>query len=437
MKDIIKIVGGNKLKGSIEISGAKNSVLALMIASTMTSEVVTLEDIPQIQDVKLLNEILKYLGSNTITAKQGSKNILTIDNNSIEYKELLMDEVASFRASYYFLGALISRYKKCKIVFPGGCFLGPRPIDLHIKGLESLGCIITQYTDGDKLVLDVNAQHGLKGTKIFLDFPSVGATINILLASCMAEGETIIENAAKEPEIVDVATLLTSMGAKIKGAGTNEIRIIGVEKMNGCFHQVVPDRIEAGTYLMFGALLSDGGFRVKNVIPEHLEALTSKLTDLGIVLDISDEQITVVSKNDILAPVKIKTGVYPSFATDLQQVFVTLLTQVSGESTVIETIYPERYRNCSYLNEMGANIKVTSTEESGKAIIQGKTLLEGKNVMATDLRAGAALVFSGLIADGTTTVNNINHILRGYDGIVEKLKSVGANIELIKESSNE
>lgn len=431
MQQYFKINGGKKLTGEIEVNGAKNSVLALIIASTMTSKVVTLEDVPKIKDVDVLVKILKYLGSNIIISKQGTKNFITVDNELLDYKSLEIPEVTMFRASYYLMGAFVARYKKCRLSLPGGCFLGPRPIDLHIKGLESLGCTIDQVESGDDLVLDITVKDKLKGAKIFLDFPSVGATINLILAATMAEGETIIENAAKEPEIVDVTTLLTNMGAKIKGAGTGEIKIMGVESLNGTYHQVVPDRIEAGTYLMIGGLLGEN-LTVRNVIPEHLEALTSKMMDTGIVLDIKDEEITVVGRHKRLKPVTIKTGVFPSFATDLQQVFATLLTQVDGKSKIIETIYPERFRNCAYLNNMGAHTIVETNEESGKVTIIGQTPLIGKDVMATDLRAGAALVFAGLIAEGTTHVNNIDHVLRGYDNIVEKLVKVGADIELVK-----
>ncbi len=435
MQQYFKINGGNPLTGNIEIGGAKNSVLALMIASTLTSQVVTLEDVPEIDDVNVLIDILKFLGSNTIKAKQGKRNLLTIDNDLIEYKELEIAEVSKFRASYYLMGAMITRYKKCRLLFPGGCFLGPRPIDLHLKGLRKLGCTITEIDmeNGD-LILDVKVEDKLRGDRIFLDFPSVGATINIMLAAVMAEGDTIIENAAKEPEIVDVATLLSNMGAKIIGAGTDELKIVGVKKLHGCFHQVLPDRIEAGTYLMIGGLLGED-LTVSNVIPEHLDALISKLQDVGVILDIKDEEITVLGREDRLKPVNVKTGVFPSFATDLQQVLVTMLTQIDGESQVVETIYPERFRNCAYLNDMGANTVVTSSVESGKVVINGKTSLTGADVMATDLRAGAALVFAGLVANGETKVHNIPHVLRGYDSIVEKLTSVGADISLVIEES--
>ncbi|MGL5020507.1 MAG: UDP-N-acetylglucosamine 1-carboxyvinyltransferase [Mycoplasmatales bacterium] len=425
-----KIEGNKKLSGSVQISGAKNSVLALIIASTMTDKVVTIEDIPDIKDVKELVKILKFLGSNVIISQLGPKKSITIDNNKLEYKELIIDEITTFRASYYFMGAMIGRYKKCKLLLPGGCFLGPRPIDLHLMGFKALGCEINQYEEKDSTTIEFNCPNGLKGNKIFLDFPSVGATINLMLAASFASGETIIENAAKEPEIVDIATLLNNMGVKIKGAGTNEIRIHGIEELHGCYHQVVPDRIEAGTYLMIGAILGEN-FTIENIIPEHLEALVSKLEYIGINLRVMEDSITILGRNDILVNTNIKTGVFPSFATDLQQVFVTLLTQVEGESLVVETIYPDRFRHCDYLNLMGANIDVQHGEDMSKANIIGPSKLYGSDVMATDLRAGAALIFAGLIAEGTTHVSNVAHILRGYDSIVEKLTAVGASIELL------
>ncbi len=427
-----KINGGNTLTGKVEVTGAKNSVLALIIASTMTNDVVTIEDVPLINDVYELINILKHLGSNIIITKQGNRNVLIIDNQKLKNTELLMEEISKFRASYYFMGAMVGRFKDCKLLLPGGCYLGPRPIDLHVMGLEQLGCEIEFEEDGDQnTILEVTVPNGLIGNKIFLDFPSVGATINIMLAAILAEGETIIENVAMEPEIVDIATLLNNMGAKVKGAGTNEIRIHGVKKLHGCYHQVVPDRIEAGTYLMIASAIGED-VTIENVIPEHLESLISKLKYLGVNLDVKDDAITVLGKTEPLKATTIQTGVFPSFATDLQQVFVTLLTQVEGKSNVTETIYPERFRNCKYLNGMGANIEIDTGEDLSKATIIGPTPLKGMEVMATDLRAGAALIFAGLLAEGETRVTNVGHVLRGYDQIDEKLRNLGADIELIR-----
>lgn len=430
----IKINGKNKLSGVIPISGAKNSVLPLIIATTMTNSVVNLEGIPDIRDVRILKKILNEMGSTVIISEVGHRKNFTIDNSQFENKPLLMKEITEFRASYYFMGAVVARYKKCELLLPGGCFLGPRPIDLHIMGLEQLGCKITQTEDDGQTKICIDATEGLIGNNIFLDFPSVGATINLMLAACMAEGETIIENAAKEPEIVDVATLLNNMGANIKGAGTDEIRIHGVEKLEGCNHQVVPDRIEAGTYIMIGAALGEN-LKIDNVIPEHLEAILSKLHQMGADLDVGDDYITINSVKPLVGT-KIKVGVYPSFATDLQQVFMTLATTANGESGIIETIYPDRFRQSEYLNNMGANIAVEIGEETSHAKIAGATELVGKDVMATDLRAGASLIMAGLLAEGETNVTNIRHILRGYDSIVEKLSNVGAEISLVDEETD-
>ncbi len=432
MEQYFKVNGQNKLSGTVHVSGAKNSVLALIISAAMTDGVVTIEDVPAIRDVEKLKTIFEYLGSKVILSTEGRKKLMTIDNENMEYRDLKIDEITEFRASYYFMGAMISRYKKVRLLQPGGCFLGPRPIDLHIKGFEALGCTIEQYEEEGNTVVDIQVKDELKGTNIFLDFPSVGATLNLMLAATMATGETIIENAAQEPEIVDVATLLTSMGANITGAGTSEIRIKGVESLHGCVHQTVPDRIEAGTYMMIASLLGENVI-VDNIIPEHMEALTSKLIEIGIDLEVNEESVLIKGRKETLNPVGIKTGVYPSFATDLQQVFVTLLSQIPGDSKVIDTIYPDRFRNTEHLNNMGSNIEVEKNEEYGKAIIHGGTPLVGKRVEATDLRAGAALIFAGLAAEGETTVHNIKHVLRGYDSITDKLQGIGADIELITE----
>lgn len=433
MEPYFLINGQQPLQGKVRVSGAKNSVLALLIASTMTNDVVIFEDVPKIQDVDELISILRYLQSNVISMPKSNRNYVTIDGANLDYKDLLIEEITKFRASYYFMGAFVARFKHCRLYLPGGCHLGPRPIDLHIMGLEKLGCKINMIDEGDKTIVDISCPDGLKGNNIFLDFPSVGATINLILAASMADGETKIENAAREPEIVDVVTLLNNMGANIKGAGTDEIRIKGVKELHGCLHQVVPDRIEAGTYVMMGCLLSND-LIVDNIIPEHIEALTSKLINMGFNLDIKDESIHIKETDKSkLEGTKIKTGVFPSFPTDLQQVFLTLTTQVNGESEIIETIYPQRFKQCGDLENMGANINITLGEEQSKAIVTGKTPLVGKTVHSTDLRAGASLVLAGLIAQGETKVYAINHILRGYDNFIEKLQAIGADITLVKE----
>lgn len=434
MEAYFQINGNKPLSGKVRISGAKNSALPLLIASTMTNDVVVFEDVPDIQDIDEIISILKYLNANVINTPNANRNFVSIDNKDLEYKELLIDEITKFRASYYFIGAFVSRFHKCRLYLPGGCYLGPRPIDLHIMGLEKLGCKIEFDEIDGKTIMDITCPNGLVGSDIFLDFPSVGATINLMLAATLADGDTKIENAAREPEIVDVATLLNNMGANIKGAGTDEIRISGVSSLKGTLHQVVPDRIEAGTYVMLGCLLSDN-LVVDNVIPEHIEALTSKLITMGFNLEIEDEQIKIkgVEDRNQLVATNIKTGVFPSFPTDLQQIFITLATQVNGESEIIETIYPQRFKQCPYLINMGANIDVKYGDEQTKAIVSGKTPLVGNEVYSTDLRAGASLVVAGLVASGTTKVFEIQHILRGYDKFVTKLQNIGADITLIEE----
>lgn len=434
MSSYFQINGGKPLSGKVRISGAKNSALPLLIASTMTKDVVVYEDVPDIQDVYEIISILKYLNANVISTPKANCNYVSIDSSELEYKELLIDEITKFRASYYFIGAFVSRFHRCRLYLPGGCYLGPRPIDLHIMGLEKLGCVIETQDKGDRTIMDITCPNGLVGSDIFLDFPSVGATINLMLAATLADGETKIENAAREPEIVDVASLLNNMGANIKGAGTDEIRISGVKELHGTLHQVVPDRIEAGTYIMLGCLLSDN-LVVDNVIPEHIEALTSKLISMGFNLDITDEQVVIKSLEEgtELKATNIKTGVFPSFPTDLQQIFLTLATQVNGDSEIVETIYPQRFKECQYLQEMGASIDIRYGDDQTKAIVSGKTLLTGCDVYSTDLRAGASLVVAGLVANGTTNVYEIQHILRGYDKFITKLQNIGADIKLIEE----
>ncbi len=435
MAKYFKIKGGQEINGTIRMSGAKNSVLALLIASILTDEKIIIEDFPNIQDVSELFEILKYLGSDIKTETDGVINTVIIDNQKIKYKPLLIESVTLFRASYYFMGAMVSKFGKCELLLPGGCYLGPRPIDLHLKGFKEIGYEVENFIceKHDAIRITKPKTIFLENKKVFLDFPSVGATMNIILSAVFINGKIEIENTAKEPEIVDLVTLLNTMGANIKGAGTDKIIIIGVNQLKGCYHQVIPDRIEAGSYLMLAAIASSEVV-IENVIPEHLEALTSKLTEIGVALKIEIDKITVfgLDKSNLEA-ISIKTGVFPSFPTDLQQIMTTLLTQVNGESKVMETIYVDRFRNCIELNNMGANIEIQRKEETGKAIIFGKTKLVANNVKATDLRAGFSLVFAAMIAIGESKVYNIEHVLRGYDNIVNKLNSIGASIELIED----
>lgn len=414
MKRMI-IEGQKELTGEIVISGAKNSAVALIPASLLSDGVVTIDNIPDISDIEALNEILEYLGAKA-TRKEET---MIIDSSNIKNKEIPENISKKLRASYYFMGALLGKYKKAEMYFPGGCSIGTRPINLHLKGFEALGAKVIE--DGNKYTIEAEE---LKGAHIYLDIASVGATINIMLAAVKAKGETIIENAAKEPEIVNVATFLNQIGAKIKGAGTSEIRIIGVKELTSGFTEVIPDRIEAGTYLIAGALAGNN-LKIKNVIPSHIESLILKLKEMELELEVDESSITI-SRKDKMKAIDIKTLGYPGFPTDLQQPMTTLLTQAHGVSEVEETIYENRFQNAEYLNKMGANIGVYDQ----KIRIFGKTSLSGTEVSATDLRAGACLVLAGLIAEGKTTILDIEHVLRGYENIVEKLTAVGSNIKI-------
>ncbi len=408
--------GGEKLRGEIKISGSKNSAVALIPAAVLCDEEITIANVPNISDIKALDEILNLLGANV--KKEGE--LMKIDSSKIENK--LIPEVVSkkLRASYYFMGALLGRFKKVEIYFPGGCSIGERPINLHLKGFKALGATIEENDNLFTITADE-----LKGAKINLDFASVGATINIMLAAVKAKGTTIITNAAKEPHIVNVATFLNNMGAKISGAGTSEIKIVGVNYLHSCFHEVVPDYIEAGTYMILASALGDD-ITISNMIPEHVESLISKLEDVGVPMEIGIDFIRIKSPKQ-LKSTNIKTQVYPGFPTDLQQPMATLLTQASGRSIINETIWENRFLNLLELNKMGATTELLTNQ---KAIIVGPSKLVGKKVKATDLRAGASLVIAGLIADGKTIIDNADYILRGYENIIEKLQKVGAKITL-------
>ena len=414
----IKIDGGHKLTGTIAVSGAKNSVVALIPAAILCDEKITISNVPNITDVDNLENILVHLNAK-VNRKEDS---VEIDSSNITNKEITYELSKKLRASYYFMGALLGKFKKVDMYFPGGCAIGARPINLHLKGFELLGAKITE--EENHFIIEADK---LKGNSIYLDFPSVGATINIMLAAVKAKGKTIIDNAAQEPEIVNVATFLNNMGAKIKGAGTSTITIIGVKYLHSCFHEVIPDRIEAGTYLIIGSLLGKN-LKITNMIPNHLEALIAKLTESGVDMEIGIDNIIINEVKDYKA-VDIKTLVYPGFATDLQQIMATFLTQCKGSSLIEETIYENRFQNLLELEKMGANFKIS--KDNRKAVIKGKTKLKGTEVNATDLRGGASLLVAGLIAEGTTTIDNISYILRGYDKITEKLTEVGAKIEII------
>lgn len=412
----IIINGGKKLEGEITISGAKNSAVALIPGAILCDEKITLANVPNISDVDALEDILKHLNAGIERKKNGE---LYISSDTIENKKIDEKLAKRLRASYYFMGALLGKYKHCEMCFPGGCSIGTRPINLHLKGFKALGAKITE--DGDNFIIDADE---LKGAKIFLDFASVGATINIMYAAVKAKGTTIINNAAKEPEIVNVATYLNNMGAKISGAGTKQIRIQGVKHLHSCFHEVIPDRIEAGTYEIIGAACSDR-LKVNNIIPEHLEALHTKLKEMGVNIVVEDDNAVVIESQDLVAT-SITTEIYPGFPTDLQQVLASLMTNAKGESEIHETIWENRFQNLYELRKMGAKVKI----DGDRAYIKGKTKLKGTEVYATDLRAGAGLVVAGLLAEGTTIIDNADLILRGYEGIVDKLRSVGADITL-------
>lgn len=413
----IKIEGGHKLTGEIEISGAKNSAVALVPAAILCDEEVKISNVPNISDIDSLEEILNYLNAK-VTREEG---VLTIDSTNIINKEIPEELSQKLRASYYFMSSLLGKYKHVEMYFPGGCTIGERPIDQTLKAYRALGATVIE--EGNRYIVDAKE---LVGAKIYLDMPSVGATVNTMLAAVKAKGKTIIENVAKEPEIVNVATFLNNMGAKIKGAGTNVITITGVDYLHKSFHEVIPDRIEAGTYLIIGALLGEN-LTIKNLIPSHIESLTSKLIEAGVDMNIEEDKITILKTNKYKA-ISIKTLPYPGFPTDLQQPLIPFLTQCHGISTVEETIWENRFQNIYDTNRMGANIIVKNNKI---AKVKGKTPLTGKNVTATDLRGGASMLICGLIAEGTTTIDNIKYILRGYDDICGKLTKVGAKIELI------
>lgn len=419
MKKII-INGGKKLSGKVTISGAKNSTVALIPAAILADSPVTLEGVPNIKDVYSLIDILNEM--NVKTEFDGST--LHIDPSEMISIPMPDGKINSLRASYYFMGALLAKFGEGVVGLPGGCDLGPRPIDQHLKGFRKLGANVESVMGA----MHFNTENSkLKGTKIYFDVVSIGATINVMLAATKAEGVTIIENAAREPEIIDVATLLNKMGADIRGAGTDTLRITGVEKLTGVSHTVIPDRIEAGTYLSIAAA-SGEDVLIENVIVEHLESLVAKLDEMGVPLEIGEDTIRVKSAGKKLKPVSIKTMPYPGFATDLQQPVTPLLLLADGESTIVDTIYPKRVNHVPELNRMGADARV----EGDMILIKGTDNLTGAEVKASDLRAGACLVTAALMAEGTTTITGVTNILRGYSDIVGKLQSLGADIQMVE-----
>lgn len=414
----IRINGGNTLSGTIPISGAKNSAVALIPASILCDEQASIFNMPEISDRDDLIHIIELLkGKVTVSSDK-----MLIDATAIQNKAIPEELSSKLRASYYFMGALLGKFKHVEISFPGGCQIGNRKIDFHLKGFSLMGATITE--DKDKYIIDAEE---LTGAKIYLDFASVGATINIMLAAVKAKGTTIINNAAKEPEIVNVATFLNNMGAKIKGAGTSKITIEGVNYLHKAMIEVIPDRIEAGTYIIMGALLGKN-LVISNIIPEHLTSLLAKLEEIGVDF-IIEENTICLNRNENLKPFNITTLIYPGFPTDLAQPMSVLMTQCKGLSILEETIYSNRMGQVPCLNKMGADITISNQT----AYIKGPTPLYGNDVVASDLRAGASLVIAGLIASGQTKIANIEHILRGYEHIVSKLSDVGAEISLIEE----
>ena len=419
MKKIV-INGGRPLKGEVTISGAKNSVVALIPAIILSDEIVTLDCVPDISDVVSLIDIMEAMGASV----ERQDDTLKIDPHGIKNMPMPYGKINSLRASYYFYGSLLGRYGEATVGLPGGCDLGPRPIDLHIKAFEAMGATMTY--EGNSMNLSTGGER-LHGASIYMDTVSVGATINTMLAAVKAKGRTVIENAAREPEIIDVATLLNNMGAHIRGAGTDIIIIEGVDKLHGTRHQVIPDRIEAGTYISMAAAIGEG-VQINNVLYEHLESFIAKLEEMGVRMTVSEDSVYVEKQHNLKA-INIKTAPYPGFATDLQQPITPLLLTAKGRGLIIDTIYEKRVNHVAELVKMTGKISTSANHIA----YEGPNQLQGAVVKATDLRAGAALVIAGLLAHGKTEITNVEFILRGYSNIIEKLTNLGANIQLVEE----
>ena len=413
------INGGKPLSGNVTVSGAKNVAVAMIPAAVLADSPCVLENVPDISDVRAMIEILKTLGADVYYKDEG---VLYIDGTKINSTEIPFELSSCMRASYYFIGSLLGKYKSAKVALPGGCDLGKRPIDQHIKAFRALGA------DADEIGGSVVAKaETLFGTGVFFDMVSVGATINAMLCACRAEGVTVIENAAKEPHIVDVANFLNSMGAKIKGAGTDSIKITGVDSLMGTTYSIIPDQIEAGTYMIMAAA-TKGDVVVNNVIPRHMECITAKLEEIGVGVEEMDDAIRIFPKKEVLGNAVVKTMPYPGFPTDMQPVIVTLLSVSKGTSTVTETVWESRFKFTEELKKMGASIKTSGN----MAYIEGVEKLQGAPVKACDLRAGAAMVIAGLMASGTTEIYDIHHIERGYEKILEKIISIGGDIKVVE-----
>lgn len=412
------IHGGNRLSGSVTIGGAKNSTVALIPAAILADTPVKFDMVPDILDVHNLMLILKSMNVHS----EFADGVLKIDPTEIIEAPMPSQAIKSLRASYYFMGALLGRFGRATVTFPGGDNIGPRPIDQHIKAFKALGA---EVVENNGTVHITTSGDGLHGARIFLDLVSVGATINTILAAVKAQGSTVIENAAKEPEIIDIATFLNNMGAHIRGAGTDVIRIEGVSTLKATnVHTIIPDRIEAGTFLSLAAAMGDG-VRIKNIIPEHLESFTAKLVEMGVQLQV-DEDEAYVAKSDDLNAIQVKTMPFPGFATDLQQPITPLLLKAQGSSIIVDTIYPQRVKHISQLQKMGAKVR----SENDMIIVEHTDALKGATVEAGEIRAGASLMIAALMAEGETQILNADNILRGYGSIVEKLTALHADVSI-------
>ena len=412
------VKGGKRLVGTVKTSGAKNAVLPIIAASIMGTSPSHFDEVPMLEDVRTISEVLRSLG---IKVESKEKNCLDIDSTVVESYEPPCELMRNMRASFFVMGPLLARMGKARIYMPGGCAIGARPVDIHLKGFEALGVVLDQQEG----FIEATTPNGLKGATIYFDFPSVGATENVMMAAALAEGVTILENAAEEPEIVALASYLNKMGAKIRGAGTDVIRIEGVKELHGADYTIIPDRIEAGTY-MIAAAMTGGDVVVDNVLPEHQKPLIAKLREAGAIVEEDIDKVRVIG-NGTLKGVSVKTLPYPGFPTDMQAQIMAMLVVSDGKSKVTETVFENRFMHVEELNRMGA--KITTSDRS--ANIEGPAKLVGCDVRATDLRAGAAMILAGLVAEGETRIGDLHHIDRGYEDIVEKLKNLGADIERV------
>ena len=413
------------LRGEVTISGAKNAVLPLMAATLLNDQECVIRSVPHLRDVQVMKEILESLGSEIEETETGEFHIHTHDVKSAEAPYELVNKM---RASFLVMGPLLGRKGVARIPLPGGCAIGARPIDLHLKGFKALGAEVTIHEEGHYAYVEaVAGPQGLIGDRIYLDFPSVGATENIIMAAVLAEGTTYIENAAEEPEITDLANFLNKMGAKIRGAGTDTIRIEGVKTLKHVTHTVIPDRIETGTF-MIAAAITRGAVHIMNAVPDHVKPIIAKLRECGVRIEAGDDDIIVRGDLGPLNSTDIKTLPYPGFPTDMQSPFMAFLTICNGKSTVIETVFENRFMHVSQLNKMGASIETAGN----RASIKGNAMLRGSQVMATDLRAGAAMVLAGLVAEGETEISEIYHIERGYENFIEKFAALGADITRVE-----